>query len=537
VEFKLGIAVPMTMAQSFSSNMPPRFAVGFKACCVAVALTLAAAQAAESQPAPALGATRQQVLARMGEPKSNIVVGNREVLFFERDRVVLRDNVVVEVERLPADLPRHTPPPAPAAQPAAGEETNSSSPAPEPAAEKEKSAAPAPAAAASESPAPARKPVTPPAPPPAPDPNAPLAIMAVRPAGSTTPRSEPAPPVAATTTAPAPAPTRPAAVPVAPATPVASAAPASQNGAVRPPNLPPALPDADARAKTAAPTSPVAVVGETAETAATKTDVAPAPSAPAEKQSKAAAKSRRRAAADAEAAGETPAESLFSAQTYVIAFVVIVGGAGYLVWRARQRQLALAATAVSRTPFAAEPVGAGGGGARFSLELLGRLEWKRFEELVASYYGKTGVVATRTKTGPASPVHIRISWKGEPRPFACVQCIAHPAGLIDVKPLQDLFAAISAEDIRRGYVITTGKFNVPARDFAEEKHLTLLPGEIFLEKLNALPDAARNELMQEVTTGDYSTPSCPKCEGKMVRSAEDSSVWQCPTHPDATLRT
>ena len=96
---------------------------------------------------------------------------------------------------------------------------------------------------------------------------------------------------------------------------------------------------------------------------------------------------------------------------------------------------------------------------------------------------------------------------------------------------------ISAEDIRRGYVITTGKFNVPARDFAEEKHLTLLPGEIFLEKLNALPDAARNELMQEVTTGDYTTPSCPTCEAKMVRSPEDSSVWRCPAHPDVTLRT
>ena len=41
------------------------------------------------------------------------------------------------------------------------------------------------------------------------------------------------------------------------------------------------------------------------------------------------------------------------------------------------------------------------------------------------------------------------------------------------------------DDIRRGYVVTTGKFNVPARDFAEEKHLTLLPGDIFLEKLNA----------------------------------------------------
>lgn len=219
--------------------------------------------------------------------------------------------------------------------------------------------------------------------------------------------------------------------------------------------------------------------------------------------------------------------SVFTVQTYAIAAVIIFGGIGYLVWRQRERRLALVATAVSNSPFAPE-VAPAATGARFTADLLNKLEWKRFEELVAAYYNKTGVVATRTKTGPASPVHIKISWKGEQRPFASVHCIAHPAGLIDAKSIQALCDVLAAEDIRRGYVVTSGKFSVPARDLAEEKHITLLSGDIFLEKLNALPDPARNELMKDASAGDYSTPTCPQCESKMARAPEDSSVWKCP---------
>ena len=226
-------------------------------------------------------------------------------------------------------------------------------------------------------------------------------------------------------------------------------------------------------------------------------------------------------------------ESIFTLQTYVIATVIIGAGIGFLIWQSKQRQLELAASAVSRAPFSVEP--SSGGGAMFPTDLIPGLEWKRFEELVAAYYSKTGVVAVRTKGGPQSAVPIKISWKGEPRPFACVQCISRPSGLDDAKPLQDLFAVIAAEDIRRSYLVTTGKFNVPARDFAEEKHLTLLTGDLLLEKLNALPDMARNELMQEITTGDYTTPSCPKCEARMVHSPEEPSAWRCSAHPDITL--
>jgi hypothetical protein len=191
----------------------------------------------------------------------------------------------------------------------------------------------------------------------------------------------------------------------------------------------------------------------------------------------------------------------FGTRIFIIAAAVIVGGFGLLYWRYRQRQFILAATSVVNTPLApaAPPAFTGNG---FTAEELKQLEWKRFEELVAAYYSKTGVVAVRTKTGPESPVHIKISWKGEPRPFAYVQCIAQPNGLIDVKPLQALVAALEADNIRRGYLVTSGKFNVPARDFAEEKHLTLLPADLFLEKLNALPSAARTEIAQSIGAKD-----------------------------------
>lgn len=468
--------------------MPPKFAVGLRACCVAVALVCTPARAAERS--PLLGATRQQVVDRLGEPKSAIVAGSREILFFNNERLVLRDGVVVEVENIAAEVaPRRPTPaettPAPAAPPPAA--------ATPPARETPASPAPAtPAAAPAATPEPAPAPAaggTPPAD------DGKLSIKSVRPQGaSRTAPKQPAPaPQVAETPKPAPAPV-----------------------------APPPAPRSSFKQK--------AVEEKPAPPPPTAEELAAAAEAAAKKER---SKALRRKLDEANL--DEPTEDLFSGTTYLMAAVIIGSGLGFLLWQRRQRQIALDATAVSRTPFTA-PVSSGGG-ARFTADLLGKLEWKRFEDLVAAYYSKTGVVAARTKTGPASPVHIRISWKGEPRPFACVQCLAHPPGLIDQKRLQELVAVLAAEDIRRGYVVTTGKFSVGARDLAEEKHLTLLPGDIFLEKLNALPDAARAEIMQEIATGDYTTPSCPTCEAKMVRSPDDSSVWRCDTHRDQTIAT
>jgi hypothetical protein len=521
-------------------NMPPKFAVRFRAICVAVALASATALTVHAAAAkdPLIGATREQVLAKYGEPKNTIVAGNREVLLFERDRVTLRDNVVIQVERLPEPV-RHTPEPAPAPAPVAATsatptQSTSANNAPATA-----TTTPAPAATTSTTSTASTPPASA-----APDPEAPLEIK-VRSAGAhPVTKAEPA----ASTPAPAPAATTaviPATKPVekstapAPVTPAIAVAPATT-----PPVASTTTPSPATTATTTAPATestaqaaPATKAGE-APKAAEETPAA-TPAEPAKTDETAAAADDKKEKAKAKKPahrrlddGDVADEPVITTSTYVIGAVIIGAGVAFIIWRMRQRQLELAASAVSRTPFSAPVATSSGGGAVFTADLLGKLEWKRFEELVAAYYSKTGVVAARTKTGPASPVHIKISWKGEPRPFALVQCISHPAGLIDATRLQELVAVLGAEDIRRGYVVTTGKFNVPARDFAEEKHITLMSGDIFLEKINALPGSARTELVQEFSGSDNSTPTCPKCDTKMVPSPGDPAVWVCTTHPE-----
>jgi hypothetical protein len=468
-----------------------------RAFCAMVALALVMPAFAEQAKPPSLvGTTREQLLDRFGEPKSQIQAGPREIIFFPHLKVTLRNGVVIETEEVADEPPPRRPvetPPAAAAATAPSQAQGQAAgqpaaPAPAAAPATPPAAAPAAqdAAATAKPAADAAAQAKPPAPVEAPleikfvrAPSA-AAKAALRNAQKVAPKAAPASPPAPHDTAAASS-----AVPTTPATAAGDASPKPQPG-----------PTSAAGAVTTAGAMPPAV---TETPTAVEEDAKPPP--PVDAKKKAAVRQRWRLRADSETANA--AMEIFTAKTYVLA-AVIVGCAVVLWWRRSQRRAELAATTVSHTPFTA--AAAADTGAMFSAGLLGKLSAKRFEELVAAYYAKTGVVAERTNAGPDAAVHIKIFWKGEPKPFAGVQCHANPPDLILVQPLQALFAELSAAEIRRGYVVTTGKFNVEARDFAEEKHFTLLPGDIFLEKLNALPPAARDELLKETNAADAETP-------------------------------
>jgi hypothetical protein len=218
-----------------------------------------------------------------------------------------------------------------------------------------------------------------------------------------------------------------------------------------------------------------------------------------EKKDKAVREARRRL----DAAAELEAADGGATKVWLIVGGSVAALLGFLIWRARQRRLELDVSSVTNVPASAPataptvpavpaPV------TTFSVEQLGQLDARRFEAVVAAYYSKTGIVANSTQAPAGSPVHIKISGKGEPRPFAYVQCIAQPPGPIEVKPLKELIAVLATDDIRRGYVVTSGSFSAAARDLAQQKQLTLMSGEALVEKLNALPTAARKEIIQEV---------------------------------------
>ena len=64
---------------------------------------------------PLVGLTKEQLMSRFGEPRSQLSVGEKLIYLYARDRVVLINDVVVEVEPLPVDPPRRATEPAPAA--------------------------------------------------------------------------------------------------------------------------------------------------------------------------------------------------------------------------------------------------------------------------------------------------------------------------------------------------------------------------------------------------------------------------------------
>jgi hypothetical protein len=447
-KLKFGVAVPRTMAQKAFSHMPPTLVVAFRVCCVAVGLACATVKAAEPKQHPLVGATRAQIVARFGEPRSQIMTGNREVLFFDRERFELVNNVVTFVEPLAGEA---SGPATLAVRPGVRNAGESVAPA---------EAAPVPPVRAG-----AER----------------LAIKTVRPRGTAATDSENV--------------TKdPALVP--PTAPAAEAAPAPK--------------------KKEAPPSPVSK-GTGSERAAT---TAPA----VEKKSILT----RRALSASDVNFEAP---WFTTQSLVVIAVAVFGWTGYFLWRYRQRAAEAATPAGKRrkvarsrvartrevpikvaeeklvqtqapqTEVAPGAVATSTAGTHFTAEVLARLDGKRFVPLVAAYYNRTGVVATPTGADPSAAVQIRISWKGEPRPFANVQCIAQPSGPIDVRPLKKLLGVLAAEDIRRGYVVTSGEFTVEAQNFAEENQLTLMPGDALAEKLNALPESVRKELRRE-TVGE-----------------------------------
>ena len=491
-----------------------------RACLSALALGLSVtAHCAEKEkPASLVGLSQDEVYARLGEPRSQMKAGVREILFFQKVKVTLKNGVVIETEVVFDETPVskravEAPPAAPTPAPTPAPPVMSAAELAEVAGQR-KPTPPPPAASAAQSPdaagaskvadgggeakGPAVAPVS----------NNGLEIKFVRPPSAKAPQRAGAKASTASTSPVAPVAVRPpTAANVGTPSAVQSVPVANRPESVTAP-----------QSVTTTPQAAAAVAMTSTALPATTATAEPKPDAPEEPddvtvEAENAAKQKPKVPAKglfrrrADAAAELPDVAIFNAQFYLFG-AALVGAVGFLIWRARQRHLELEATTVSNTPFN-EPV-AGDTSLMFTADILAKLEWRRFEELVAAYYLKTGVVAVRTKAGPSSAVHLQISWKGETKPFASVQCHANPSGLIPLAPLQELHAALTAADIRRGYVVTNGKFNVEARDFAEEKHFTLLPGDLFLEKLNALPAAARTELMQQISTAEAATSESPK---------------------------
>lgn len=173
----------------------------------------------------------------------------------------------------------------------------------------------------------------------------------------------------------------------------------------------------------------------------------------------------------------------------------------------------------------------------WSGELLSKLEWKRFEDVVAAYSRALGYEAKTTRIGADGGVDVQLFKDGQPAPVMIVQCKAWDAYKVGVKPVRELFGVMAADKVTNGAFFTTGEFTAEAHEWAKDKSLDLVDGREFLTRIGQLEPKLRDDLLARAIEGDYTTPTCPSCDVKMVsRTAgkgnnAGSTFWGCRNYP------
>jgi restriction system protein len=146
----------------------------------------------------------------------------------------------------------------------------------------------------------------------------------------------------------------------------------------------------------------------------------------------------------------------------------------------------------------------------WSLPLLKRLDWRRFEELCAAYFEMQ-----------------------ESRPMI-LQCRTWSGSAIGIKQVRELHGAMTAGNVAEGTLITSGQFTREAKDFAAKQNIDLVSGAELLKNIAALVPEKAAALLKLATQGDFATPTCPACSVKMVSRMSTEGgrkFWGCRNYP------
>lgn len=163
------------------------------------------------------------------------------------------------------------------------------------------------------------------------------------------------------------------------------------------------------------------------------------------------------------------------------------------------------------------------------IDLLSKIEWRRFEELVAAYYREIGFEAETGSFGGDGGIDVKVKHPIKGTSFG-IQCKSW-AGLVGVKVVRELYGSIKLANLDSGYLFARGEFSSDATREAESLGIILVKGAQIVDMINSLPLDGRLRLFSVATEGDFMTPSCASCGLKMVFQNKKPAYWTCLKHP------
>ena len=93
---------------------------------------------------------------------------------------------------------------------------------------------------------------------------------------------------------------------------------------------------------------------------------------------------------------------------------------------------------------------------------------------------------------------------------------------------------MTSANVAEGVMVAAGRFTPEARGFAARENIQLIDGAALLEKLAALLPEKALALLKFATTGDFLTPTCPRCSIKMTARKSTGGgrmYWGCRNYP------
>jgi restriction system protein len=171
---------------------------------------------------------------------------------------------------------------------------------------------------------------------------------------------------------------------------------------------------------------------------------------------------------------------------------------------------------------------------KWTPELLRQLEWRRFEELCVAYYQALGFTTKIDGVGADGGVDILLRMPPAELPATLARCKAWDAYRVGTKAVKELRTSANAARTPDAVLLTAGRFTHEALDLAGKEKIEMIDGAGLLKKIAALPPEKSAALLKFATTGDFLTPTCPRCSIKMAsrRSTKGGRpFWGCTNYP------
>lgn len=162
---------------------------------------------------------------------------------------------------------------------------------------------------------------------------------------------------------------------------------------------------------------------------------------------------------------------------------------------------------------------------QWSLEVLERLDWWQFQELICRLMHRAGFWPEVDWVRPdgAAGMTLQSPWRLGKELEAVVQCAPWGGREVGAAAVRHLWEVVKSAQAPRGLSITAGRFSGEAREVARGKPLELVDGRDVLWALQQMAPDERQFYLGMSTVGAWKVPSCPACLLKM-EWVEESAV-------------